>query len=388
MPMKKVALIACLTLLMGGLAYAKVNFSGDFQASYKAQEFEVVTTGPTASGTLTENTYGNKTFDMEYLRLNMDAVVSDNVIAFAEIVYNDDDGSVTMDNVWAQVNLTDWFRVKAGKFDRPFGEEYQYAESISEVFALRSIVQDANGALLSDTIGSDSVNPVPYELSSGLNGEIVVGAQINGDYKMASYALWVENGALPALAVKADSTDYSVQSTPSTDNDDAKSVGLSLRVKPLKDLQIGADYVTGDYRHDKRAKGFNLNFQYDLLGQFLLRGEYADIEHEDYLADVSGDSVDAEYKYYIAEVTYHGLKDWQFGVRYSAIDPDNETTEEAANFEKIEQYQFAVQYNISEGAYLKAEYAIRDTDRKAGFYGATTNDPDDDLFVVQLAVEF
>lgn len=324
------------------------------------------------------------------LVLGAAAPVNDGIRLYGE--FNTTGGAFGLNYAYAEIALPHDLTLTVGQQDVPFGNEYTVRPGIGccidEVF-ISEFTQAPAAALLPGV-----------ELGVSVSGPVVEG--------LADFSISVLTGSLPSAADSAGVTGW----IGGLDNNDAKSVGARLEVRPHPCAFVIASFLAGDYsnpfRTDGRAKytASGLALGYAPVEALQLTGEWAATRHDGLMYDFgmgstapAGALTAARVNEYIVKAIWTGIPDFELGVRYGVVDPKNLEAEVDAGFAKEEKLTFGVLYFLAENMRLKAEYSrVRTALDYFDLYDAATlgagatavvsNDPRDDIFALQIALQF
>ncbi len=431
--MKKVSIIALSALLVAALsvpAMAKVNLSGAIWTTYWAQQqgsverqrsngtswvdrdgSEAFTRGLGANAATAPKTFlvgqsmsgngmQNKATAGYGFQLVADCPVNDWVKAYGDFNVNNG-GNLGLVEGYINLAFMKEFNVRAGRMQVPFGHERTTRPTAGqdEVF-VSEFSQDAQAALLRR-----------YDVGVQAFGTLASG--------MVDYNLFVGNGVTSTVAdsdgitapnsVSAAAGAATSNATP--DINDAKQVGINLVARPFTGAFIGGSYFAGDYTQPlvtagnrARTSAYDINAGYEYGNIFSITGEYATTRHQQMTADfpyyvtaAAGTLVENRVNEFIVKAIYTGVADWEFGVRYGAVDPKNVEAEMDAGYSYERKMSFAAGYKFARAAFLKAEYSWIDTDfnftdRAANVANNVRQSPavdvNDDIFALSLGLQF
>lgn len=326
--------------------------------------------------------------------LQADCAVLDNLKVVGSLRVNNPANAFVIRNAYADYTVNDAFKLRLGRQLVPFGREQSVRPTVGreEVF-ISSYAQQARGAL---------------------NNTYDVGVQVYGKLleNALTYRVFAGNGAINTVA---DSASLVANSQGVPDIDDAKLLGGALNWQPFAGAFIEGSYFTGDFTNTNvsggrsRYSAYDVNAGYDIANQVLVSAEYATTRHDGLLLESDAGAVGApavrtnylaaKVNEFIVKAVYHGRPDWQFGVRYSVIDPKSFEAELRAGFSREAKFSAGVAYAFAGKATLKAEYSrlITDLDYYSHYDAAAVNgqyrlnpsaDPADDIFALQLGLQF
>lgn len=431
--MKKFYVLALSALMVAAFAvpsFAKVNLSGAMWVTYWAQEEGTnsvqsgngtawgdlnanIATTPYTAGLGTAAAASKKTFLVGQamsgngvtakatqgygFELVADCPVNDWVKAYGDFnVVNA--GNLGLVEGYINLAFMKEFNVRAGRMQVPFGYErtQRPVAGQDEVF-VSEYSQDASGALLRT-----------YDVGVQAFGTVASG--------LVDYSLFIGNGAINTVAdsnglLGASAAVNANANNVTPDNNDAKQYGLNVCFKPFTGATVGGAYFAGDYTQPLVAAGnrarfsaYDFNAAYEYGNIFAVSGEYATTRHDKMSGDFpyyttasTGTLVQNRVNEFILKAIYTGVADWEFGVRYGAVDPKNVEAEVAAGYSYERKVSFAAGYHFARAAFLKAEYSWVDNDfaftDKAAPVAARirqnpTQDVDDDIFALSLGLQF
>lgn len=446
--MKKFSIFAISALLLVAFsvpAMAKVNLSGAMWVTYWAQQESNNLTYEASDGASTWNQIATgagalesalggynkianrKTFilgqnqtggSVQALAANQggfllaaDCPVNDWIKGYAELNANSAALQLAVREAWIELAFMKEIGLRAGVQEVPFGREHVVRPDagVEEVFISEGS-QDVNAILATQ---ADAGMQLAGTVGSGL---------IGGGVGAIDYALYLGNGTINNVAVAgrtatvlntADTVFTVNGGSAAVDNNDAKQFGFNLTIKPIQGLYVGGAFFAGDYNNGQTTNGrakftaWDVNAGYDVANVLLLSAEYARASHADALGAFSlGDQpttqgyMAAEEAEWIIKAIYDGIQDWELGVRYAVVDPKNIESEIAAGYAQEQKLTAGVEYKIARGACLKAEYSMVDNSMEhlsklnAAAAGAgivrlnPAVDPDDDIFALQLGLQF
>lgn len=438
--MNRLLAVVAAMLLLAAPAAAKVDLSGSMYATYWAQQegvdgYQLATAAGwtdaprQATGALYRGgnfTASKKTFLLGQNRvgnglqthteggygvlLALDCPVSDQWKVYGRFSMRSSALPAAVRHLWAAYTPMPELNFRIGRSAIPFGNEgtENPTEKIRRIF-ISDYTQDNRGSLLSN-----------YDI-----GVMTYGILAGG---MADYKLWVGNGAVTTVA---DSINYAINgtaagtltmmpgNTASPDANDAKQVVGNIKFKPFAGAYLGGSYAAGDYSNLNQVNGVAIQRArfsaadvyagYELANVFRAAAEYATTRHDrmslESDAGLSGAPalrqalVANRVNEYVLKAFYLGVPDWEFGVRYAVVDPKNFEAELAAGYSMEKKISAALGYRFAGAASLNAEYSHIDTDLDyLGKYNAAaiagsyivnpSADPDDDIFALQLALQF
>ena len=425
------ALFLCLLLDLP--ATAKVNLSGGIWVTYWAQQqsgdqsYEVATAmgwqpanaqvtgapwrGAAPSGAaktfiLANGLYGNgqqaHTASGYGFRLNLDCPLTDDLKVNGCFRVRTGTNGVTARQLSAAYILHPQATLRVGLFSRPFGYEGagRPGTTKSEVF-ISEYAQDARALL---------------------NNKTDVGVMLSGTLqdKRFEYSLYAGNGCARTVADSPalSTTGLANAASATPDADDAKQLNANLRWNVMTVAFVGGGYVAGDMANRNTLAGATVGRSrftaadaygvWDIAQQLLVSGEYATVRHDQMAlesdAGVVGNPARTQLtatrvNEYILKAVYHGIPDWECGVRYTVVDPTNFEAELLAGYSRERKLSVAIGYQFAGSAQLRAEYSRLITDYDylnaydpvllAGQYRLNPNeDPDDDIVAVSLGLQF
>lgn len=445
--MRILATVAVL-LLLALPATAKINLSGSIYATYWAQQqgidnYQVATaagwqdartqvTGPLYRGN--NFTASKKTFLLSNglagnglqnhpeggygLALGLDCPVTDQWKSYARFSIRGGTAggqniNVAARHLWIAYMPMRELNLRVGRYPVPFGNEgyTRPTEKVKDIF-ISEYSQDFRGALNAN-----------YDVGITAFGTVVDG--------MIDYKLYLGNGAITTVA---DSVNTAINNSGVTtmvanigannsaltpDINDAKQVIGQVHIRPFTGAYVGGSYAAGDYSNANRVNNVSIDrarfTAYDLFAGYTLpdvfkvSGEYVTTRHDRMSLEsdagvLGGPAVRSQLvanrvNEYIVKAYYLGVSDWEFGVRYSGVDPKNFEAELAAGYSYETKLSAAIGYKFAGSAMLNAEYSHVNTDLNyldkydaaalAGAYRiAPSADPDDDIFALQLTLHY
>ncbi len=441
--MKILATVA-VVLLLALPAAAKINLTGSMYATYWAQQegvegYQIATaSGWQDIATQPNNLYrgttasaSKKTFLFANSRagnglqnhpeggygiaLGLDCPVTDQWKAYARFAIRG--GSANLNtaarHLWIAYTPMREFGLRVGRYPVPFGNEgyTRPTEKVKDIF-ISEYTQDFRGALNANydigvtAFGTVVDGMIDYKLYFGNGAITTVGDSINRGINNSGQTYMVANIGVNNSAL-----------TP--DINDAKQVIGQVHVRPFANTYLGGSYAAGDYTNDNlvnnvaiqraRFTAYNLFAGYTLPDQFKVSGEYATTRHDRMSLESDAGVIGApavrqelvanRVNEYIVKAYYLGLRDWEFGVRYSGVDPKNFEAELAAGYSYETKLSAAIGYKFAGSAMLNAEYSRVHTDLSyydkynaaalAGAYRITPSvDPNDDIFALQLTLHY
>ncbi|HNW94091.1 MAG TPA: hypothetical protein PKM88_14375, partial [bacterium] len=327
---------------------------------------------------------------------------SDEIKAYARFTSNSANLNLAARHIWlAYMPMTE-LNFRIGRFPIPFGHEgtVRPTEKVREIF-ISEYTQNVGGALNAN-----------YDIGAMAYGSLFDNA--------LEYKLYTGNGVVRTVADSAGMVAASA-TTAQPDNNDAKQGILNLKFKPFTGVFVGGAYALGDFTNTNmingvsvqrsRATAYDLNAGYEMNNVFRVSGEYATTRHDQMAlegdAGLLGNAPRTQLtanrvNEYILKATYLGVADWEFGVRYSVIDPKNFEAELAAGLSRESKISFALGYKFAGSAQLNAEYSRVNTDLNylnnydPALVAAAVNtyrinpceDPFDDIYALQLGLQF
>lgn len=430
-------------LLLALPAAAKINLSGSMYATYWAQQqgidnYQIATANgwQDAQQQVTGNLYRGNNFSQAKktflfangmsgnglqnhaeggygVLLALDCPVSDQWKAYGRFSIRGGTANLNTAarHLWIAYTPMPEFGLRVGRYPVPFGNEgtQRPTEKVKDIF-ISEYSQDVRGSL----------NP-NYDI-----GLMAFGTVVNG---MVDYKLYVGNGAITTVA---DSVNVAINasglttmvsgansSAASPDINDAKQVVGQIKVRPFAGAYVGGSYAAGDYTNLNQVNGIaiqtarftaaNAFAGYELANVFRVGGEMVTTRHDRMSLEsdvnvigapaVRRELVANRVNEYVIKAYYLGVSDWEFGVRYTGIDPKNFEAELAAGYSYETKLSAAIGYKFAGAAMLNAEYSHISTDLNyldsynaaaiAGAYRISPSaDPDDDIFALQLTLHY